>query len=427
MNLCRSFYLHKTSRNRHIFNELARLSEHGARLYNQMVFYWRQWRAFYGYTPSAFDFMYMLRNAEPPYDHYAQFQAAVSSKACNYSIQMFHGSFASYDKSIKRYYKDKSGYTGMPKPPSWCTKARYYFASGGVVIKDRMMYLAKRKHPELCIPIPKDQWEEAFLKNGKLKQARFYYLTKKTMKVEMIYEQEATEAEGTGVLGIDLGVNNFATLVSNRCPPVILNGKPIKAINQYYNKRRAKIVSKLKKANDQDDSFHMRAITLKRRTQLHTIMHKYSTYIISLCREHGIIEVIMGRNQGWKQNIEMGARGNQRFVGIPFFKFQAMLKYKCELNGIAYSEVEESYTSKTDHLAREPLYSKNGKESKPEAYQFLGQRVHRGLFQSSTGVLINADVNGAIGIIRKVKGDDIVQEMVDIFNPRKVTLNDLDR
>ena len=133
-------------------------------------------------------------------------------------------------------------------------------------------------------------------------------------------------------------------------------------------------------------------------------MHKASKYIIDYCIDHNIGTIIIGKNKDWKQKVNMGTKNNQTFVSIPFNNFISMLKYKCENTGLTFIETEESYSSKVDHLAKEEIKHQDS---------YLGKRIHRGLFQSSTGKILNADVNGAIGILRKVISNSEFNRIVD--------------
>jgi putative transposase len=133
-------------------------------------------------------------------------------------------------------------------------------------------------------------------------------------------------------------------------------------------------------------------------------MHKASRSIVNYCIKHRIGTIIIGHNKNWKQDINIGKRNNQHFVNIPHGKLIDKITYKAQLVGIEVKENEESHTSKVDHLALETLQHHD---------QYLGKRVKRGLFQSSTGKLLNADVNGAIGIARKVLGDSCVSQITD--------------
>ena len=194
-------------------------------------------------------------------------------------------------------------------------------------------------------------------------------------------------------LGIDLGLNNLFTIGSNvqGLQPVIINGKPLKAINQYYNKRVADLKSKLD--GKQYTSKTIKKITLKRNNRVSDYMHKATRKIVNYAKDNNISKVIIGYNKEWKTELNHGKRGNQNFIHIPHRKGVDMLKYKLLQHGIELIEHEESYTSKCSFLDLEPV-------KKHEKY--LGRRIKRGMFKSSSGRKINADVNGALNIMRKV-------------------------
>lgn len=202
------------------------------------------------------------------------------------------------------------------------------------------------------------------------------------------------------VLAIDFGVSNLATCLSNvGDSPFILNGKPLKALNQWYNKE----VSRLKSCVGNKSSRRIQQIIFRRNQRVQDYLHKTSRIIVNYCVDHRIGRIIVGKNPGWKNGISLGRRTNQTFVQIPFSRLIDMLMYKAEEVGIIVECTEESYTSKCDHLAYEPMGHKD---------QYAGKRVKRGLFQSSTGRLINADVNGSIGIGAKVMGNEFVQTLL---------------
>ncbi len=154
-----------------------------------------------------------------------------------------------------------------------------------------------------------------------------------------------------------------------------------------------------------------------RESKISNFMHKASDLIIKYCIKHKIASVIIGKNDKWKNEVNLGKRTNQNFVSIPYESLISKLAYKCENYGIKLIQTEESYTSKIDHLADEPLSHKDKSD-------YLGKRIKRGLFKSSTGKFLNADINGAIGIARKVFRD-AVQTLTDskaAFVPIKINL-----
>jgi putative transposase len=216
--------------------------------------------------------------------------------------------------------------------------------------------------------------------------------------VEVVYEQEPVQASVDPQLfaGIDIGVDNLATLTSNKkgFVPRIVNGRPVKSVNQFYNKRKADLDRKLMKMDARRRHSHrLERLTTKRTRRINHYLHTASRRIVNLLVEEGIGTLVIGKNANWKQEGEMGKRNNQQFVAIPHARFIEMLAYKAELVGIRVIITEESYTSKCSFLDNEPM-------KKQETY--AGKRVKRGLFRASDGRLLNADVNGSANIIRKV-------------------------
>ncbi|HEU4784555.1 MAG TPA: transposase [Ktedonobacterales bacterium] len=216
--------------------------------------------------------------------------------------------------------------------------------------------------------------------------------------VEVIYEQEVSQAnvDPSLVAGVDLGVNNLATIASNQpgFTPLLVNGRPLKALNQWFNERRARLQSCL--PTGQYTSRRLTILTDKRMRQIDSYLHVASRRIIDTLVAHHIGTLVIGKNDDWKQRVTLGKRTNQTFVMLPHARFIAMLTYKATLVGIAVHQIEESYTSKCSFLDGELV----GKHA-----SYVGLRVKRGLFRTASGRLINADVNGAYNIITKVVPD----------------------
>lgn len=189
---------------------------------------------------------------------------------------------------------------------------------------------------------------------------------------------------------IDLGVNNLAVIASNVTEPIIINGKPLKLINQYYNKEISRLKSKLPKGRY--TSKKIEDLYKRRGYKIKDYMHKASRYIVNHLVSNNINTLVLGYNQGWKQDTRMGKVSNQNFVSIPFYTFKNMLEYKCKTEGITVNVQEESYTSKVSFIDNEDI-------KKHETY--LGKREQRGLFRSGTGQTINADLNGSLNILKK--------------------------
>ncbi|WP_353806758.1 transposase [Geobacillus sp.] len=194
--------------------------------------------------------------------------------------------------------------------------------------------------------------------------------------IEVVYKKEIPNMirESNRVVGIDLGLDNFVTMVNNIGEtPIVINGKGIKSINQYYNKQKAYFQSILKKQNGLDWSKRLEKLTLKRNNKIKDFMHKASRHVVDWCVKHNIDTIVIGKNDNWKQEVDLGKRLNQAFVQIPYDMFIHQLQYKAEEQGVRVIVTEESYTSKCSFLDMEEI-----KKQK----QYKGKRIKRGLFQS---------------------------------------------
>ena len=213
--------------------------------------------------------------------------------------------------------------------------------------------------------------------------------------VEVIYRAEiqAADVDPNFVLSIDLGLDNLAALASNQPGfiPLLVNGKSLKAVNQWYNKELARLQSALPAHHY--SSKRIQALSQKRNARVQALLHLSSKRIIEFMCLMGIGTLVIGKNKAWKQAIGLGKRSNQNFVQIPHARFIEMLTYKAVLSGIVVLVNEETYTSKCSFLDLEPV-------GKHEVY--VGKRIKRGLFRASDGRLIHADVNAAYNILRKV-------------------------
>jgi len=229
---------------------------------------------------------------------------------------------------------------------------------------------------------------------------------------EVVYEKEVKQAEVNSeyYAGMDIGGNNLVALTSNKpkFPSVSINGRPVKSINQFYNKRRAELQKQL---GHTGTTKRMERMTNTRNRRIEHYMHTASKRVVDLLVKEGIGTLVIGKNDGWKQEANMGKRNNQQFVQIPHARLVAMLTYKAELVGIRVKVTEESYTSKASLLDLDPLpVRQSGDETK---HTFSGKRVKRGLYRASDGREINADINGAGNTIRKVAPDAFGTEGVE--------------
>ena len=263
-------------------------------------------------------------------------------------------------------------------------------------------------------------WYEFYTDKENLQQVRLIPKGNHIV-VEIIYNVEyELKEDNNRYASIDLGLNNIVALTSNVSQSILYNGRPLKSINQHYNKHKAELQSRLKQ--NKHVSKRINRLTYKRNNKIKDYMHKLSIAIIQYMEANNLNTLIVGKNDGWKTNIEIGKVNNQNFVSIPYNMLIYMLEYKCKLHGINMIKVNEAYTSKCSFLDNEII-------GKHETY--LGKRVNRGLFISSKGIKINADINGSLNImvlglqILKVKRDVLLVEPTNqrfVLNPVSISL-----
>lgn len=320
----------------------------------------------------------------------------LGSNSSQQTLRSLINNWNSFFEGIKEYKKNPNKFLGRPKIPKYKNikngKYPLYLCNNQFRIENGYLYFAwiplKAFNNTFKINIPE---------NNKLIQLRF--IPRNNIYImELVYEKEILDTndseEPSRICGIDLGVNNFVTMTNNiGLKPIIINGKIIKSINQFYNKKLAYYKSILKKINNKDWSSKLDKLTIKRNNKIKYYMHCTSKRIIEYCINNKIDTIIIGNNPEWKQNSVMRKKVNQTFVQIPYENFIKMIIYKAENVGIKVIITEESYTSGTSFLDRELPIKENYNKNR---------RIVRGLFKTNSGRLINSDVNGSLQIIKKV-------------------------
>ena len=221
---------------------------------------------------------------------------------------------------------------------------------------------------------------------------------------ECVYTIEAPDIQTDNLdnslaLSIDLGIDNFCTCVTNEGDSFIVDGRRLKSINQHYNKRISQLQSIKDKQKIKGHTNKMYSLTNKHNHRINYYIHKSARIIIDYCLEHKISTIIIGYNDNFQCNVNMGRINNQKFTYIPFGKLRNNLQYLCKMYGIKYYEIEESYTSKASFFDNDDIPTINA--DKPVDFNFSGKRIKRGLYQTSKGIMFNADVNGALNIMKK--------------------------
>ncbi|MDY4968769.1 MAG: transposase, partial [Lachnospiraceae bacterium] len=226
-------------------------------------------------------------------------------------------------------------------------------------------------------------------------KARFF-------EIQYIYEAECIQRNlnRTNALALDFGINNLITAVSSKGRSFIIDGKRLKSINQWFNKQNARLQSiKDKQGFGNKTTNRQKTIARDRNNKVNDYMNKAARKVIAYCVANDIGTLVVGYNETFQRGSHIGKQNNQNFVNIPYGKLRAKLEYLCELNGITFVKQEESYTSKASFWDKDilPVYNSDD----PKEYHFSGNRVHRGLYRTAGGKTFNADINGALNIMRK--------------------------
>jgi len=322
---------------------------------------------------------------------------ALPAKVAQQVLRLLDKNWTSYFEAMKAYRLDSSTFLGHPKMPKYKDKQK-----GRNILVFTVQAVSKKGLSKGVIQ-PSGVPIEIQTAHTNVNQVRIvprgnYYV------VEVVYTQEVKQADVDIqlVASLDLGINNLVALTSNKVGfvPRLVNGRPIKSINQFYNKQRSDLQSRLPKG--QYTSHYLERFTDKRTRKIDHYLHTASRRIIDLLIAERIGTLVIGNNPLWKQEANMSKRNNQQFVQIPHARFIAMLTYKAELVGIQVITGEESYTSKASFLDLDPIPTYGNKN---KDVVFSGKRVKRGLYKSANGRMINADVNGSYNIMRKVAPD----------------------
>lgn len=317
----------------------------------------------------------------------------LKAQSAQQTLRLLDKDIKSFYTSIKKWKAHPGRFKAKPELPRYKKRGALFelrYTNQCSRIEDGKLVLAK----DLEITVP--QWDKYGVKLMSGYQQTRIKPGRKGIKVEIVYRTDDTEPmDNDKYASIDLGLDNLATMVCDE-GAFIYSGKFLKSYNSHFNKKLAKLQSIKDKQGIERATKRMESMYEKRERYMEDAFHKISRSIVDLLTEKQIGNLVVGYNKDWKQNINIGSSNNQKFVQMPFARLRSYLEYKCEMSGIRFICNEESYTSKCDALAYEPV----GKHD-----TYLGKRVKRGLFRSSVGKLINADVNGAVNILRKVVGD----------------------
>ena len=358
-----------------LYNELDNLCFLSKNLYNSALYTVRQ---FYFTNKKYFNWIKINNQfvSEKQQDYYA-----LPCKVSQQTLKMV-------DQNMKSFFNAIKAKNSKPKLPKYLDKIK-----GRFVVTYTNQAISKKALQNGYIELSKTNIKlKTNVKN--VKQVRIVPRNN-FIVVEILYEVRSKLHNNSKetYCGVDFGLNNLITCSFQNDSPLIMNGKPLKSINWHYNKEKSRLQSLLD--NGKKTSKKIQNITLKRNNRINDYLHKTTKIFVNYLVSKKINNVVIGYNKEWKQGINIGRVNNQNFVQIPYYKLLNMLTYKCEIEGISVIVTEESYTSKCSFLDDEDI-------CKHEEY--VGKRIKRGLYKASDGRLINADVNGALNILKKVIG-----------------------
>lgn len=371
--------IHQINKNNPYWKEIDFICFQSKNLYNCCIYYIRQ--KFFNKEPKVSESeLYYYVKKIPEYEF-------LPRKVSKYIVKLAIRNWISYYRATQEYDKNPSKFLAKPRIPKY--KDKKY---GRFIATYDCQSFSKKKIKDNIVKLSGTNIEIPTLKED-IKEIRI--VPKATCYVvEIVYEREVDDKKlnKENVLGIDLGVNNLAALTTNKigCKPILVNGRPLKSMNQYYNKKKSVIQSELDKL-EMYSSKRMKRLILKRNNKVKDYLHKASKYIIDFCLVNDIGTIAIGKNDNWKQETNMGKQNNQNFCNIPHAKFIDMITYKAELVGIEVKLIEESYTSKCSFWHREEMVHHD---------KYIGVRKPRGLLKTKE-IVINSDINGSYNIIRK--------------------------
>ncbi|WP_302162817.1 transposase [uncultured Fusobacterium sp.] len=372
---------------------IRELSHTAKNLYNQAVYNIRQY-----YFQENKYLNYQKNNSLlKSSDNYKTLNSNMSQQI----LKEVDGSFKSFFGLLKK--KNKGMYNAKVKLPSYLPKNSFTtLVIGFVRLNEDTLVIPysnsfKKNHKKISIKIP------PILLDKKIKEIRIIpKFNARFFEVQYTYEveEEQRNLDKNHALAIDFGINNLATCVTSKGKSFIIDGKKLKSINQWFNKENARLQSiKDKQKYGKKPTLRQKYLYSSRNNKVNDYMSKTARKIINYCLENNIGILICGYNETFQRNSNIGKANNQTFVNIPFGKLREKLEYLCKLYNLRFAEQEESYTSKSSFFDMDIL--PKFEADKPQTYSFLGKRIKRGLYQTSKGYIFNADVNGALNILRK--------------------------
>lgn len=373
---------------------LKKLSHAAKNLTNEAIYNIRQYYFIEGEF-LKYEKNYTLLKNSPNYKELNSNMAQQILKEVDYSFKSFFG-LLKLAKKGKYAFKDCKIPKYLPKDGYTTLIIRFVRLKGNKLIIPFSNGF-KKTHKPIEITIP------PILLDKKIKEIRIIPKTKaRFFEIQYIYEVKEVQRNlnKNNVLALDLGINNLITTVSSNGKSFIIDGRKLKSINQWFNKENTRLQSIKDKQNfGKKTTNKQKAIARNRNNKVNDYMNKAARKVIDYCIKNDIGTLIVGYNETFQCNSHIGKKNNQNFINIPYRKLRNKLEYLCKLNDIDFIKQEESYTSKASFRDKDNIPSYNA--DNPKKYTFSGKRIKRGLYKTANGKLINADINGALNIMRK--------------------------
>jgi len=382
------------------FELLNKWAYHSNSLYNTCLYTIKQ---YYDETGKYIGINKLYQELKNDY-HAKQMTSFLAQEIMRLADKNYRSYFALLKKKLQGQYADD-----VHKPKYRKPKSHYIliFNNQRAILRNNVLKLTKKLKLKFTYNL-----------GGKLKQViiKPNNFGGYTMLITYQEKEVNINVKKKNFLSLDLGLNNLVAGVSNVGLSFIINGKVIKSYNNYYNKKKAQIQSELIIKNEKHYSRRLQKLTEKRYNLINNYFNNAVKTILNYCIKYQIGTVVLGYNESWKQNINLGHKTNQQFAQVPFYLFKQKLRSKLEQYKIELKETEENYTSKCSFIDNEAIQKHS---------EYKGKRIKRGLFQTAKELLINADINAACNIAKKVFPKFIYNDGIKalIVTPKVFTCN----
>lgn len=348
------------------------------------------------------------------------FFAGLPMQSAQATVKHACSDFQNWLSALKKYKQNPALFTGKPRMPGYC---KGDITTLTLTNQDAIIYGDELKLPKTKQRLLIRKRHSARLQEVKVCPVSGGY------DILLVYQVKDTSVQsGTHSAAVDFGVDNTMAVVADTGKSILFKGRFIKSVNQYFMKEKAERISLMSRGKETTErvwSKYLDRLSAYRTSYIRDCFHKMSKKLLVWCQRNDIGYLVLGSNTFWKQNSSIGTVNNQNFVSIPFEMLKSMIELKACEYGVTVVRNEESYTSKASFLDSDdiPVYVEGDKTK----HRFSGKRIQRGLYRSSDGTVLNADINGAANILRKAGCDTSSVILTNLLNPEVFAFADLNR